>query len=333
MTKQPVDEEVLENYLLGASSETETERLDDLSITDDEVASRLRAIENDLVDAYVRGELSEERLSGFTSHYLASPMRREKVAFSKTFLALADKAATARAEDIQRIAPESKRHLGKPRWLSLFAVPNPALLWGLTAAALVFLFAGGYLVLENVRLRDQMAQTRADRAALEQREHESQRQLDEQRSTDAETEKELERVRERLGQLEQEAANEQRAKTEPVEPTARVVAFALAPPARGTGQPPAVTVPVGTDFVSLTLQLESDDFPAYRVALKDSTTDRVVWRSGRLKALSKGGSRSLPIRLRADLLKPQRYTLEVSGVRTTGVAEIISSYSFKVGTQ
>ena len=70
-------------YLLGALPEAETERLDELSITDDEFAESLQAAEMDLVDAYVLGELTGADLERFKTHYLASPLRREKVEFAK----------------------------------------------------------------------------------------------------------------------------------------------------------------------------------------------------------------------------------------------------------
>ncbi len=56
--KQEFNDQVLIRYLLGSLSEEEAERLDELGIADDAFAWRLRAVENDLVDGYVRGELS-----------------------------------------------------------------------------------------------------------------------------------------------------------------------------------------------------------------------------------------------------------------------------------
>ena len=55
----------------------DAERLDEASIVDDEIAARLRMVEHDLVDAYVRGRLTGDTLARFESHYLASPRRRE----------------------------------------------------------------------------------------------------------------------------------------------------------------------------------------------------------------------------------------------------------------
>jgi hypothetical protein len=52
------DDELVVRYLLGALPDDDTECLDELSITDDEFALRLRTVEQDLVDAHVKGELS-----------------------------------------------------------------------------------------------------------------------------------------------------------------------------------------------------------------------------------------------------------------------------------
>ena len=77
------DDELVVRYLLGALPATETECLDELSITDDAFVLRLRTVEQDLVDAYVKGELSGDTLARFRSRYLASPAQRRKVRFAQ----------------------------------------------------------------------------------------------------------------------------------------------------------------------------------------------------------------------------------------------------------
>ena len=86
--KHEYDEQLITRYLLGAVSGEEAERLDELSISDDEFAWGLNAIENDLVDGYARGELSGDTLERFKKFYLSSPKRLEKVEFAKTLLRL-----------------------------------------------------------------------------------------------------------------------------------------------------------------------------------------------------------------------------------------------------
>ena len=58
MTTETYSVQTIRDYLLGQLPESETERLDELTITDDQCAERVRAVEHDLVDAFARGELA-----------------------------------------------------------------------------------------------------------------------------------------------------------------------------------------------------------------------------------------------------------------------------------
>ena len=196
--------------------------------------------------------------------------------------------------------------------------------WGWAVAALVFLGATGYLFVENNRLRHQMIDARATRAALETREQELQRQVTEQRSVNAETARELAQVREALAQRPGAAAPNQPAGT------AVIASFVLLPPRRGAGDLPTIAIPPGTQAVTLQVDLESDDFPIYRAELKDPATAQVIWRSANLRAARGDGARSLSITLDASVLKPRTYTVDVTGVPARGAPQSIGSYPFKV---
>src|SRR3954466_9062484 len=87
MSKLLNDHQKLTQYLLGSLPAAEAERLDELSVTDDEVAESLRSVENDLIDAYVQDELDAEERALFKSHYRASARRRERVSFAQDFQA------------------------------------------------------------------------------------------------------------------------------------------------------------------------------------------------------------------------------------------------------
>jgi hypothetical protein len=84
------DDQLFVHYLLGLLPEKDAERLDELSIGDEDVASRLCAVENDLVDAYVRGRLLGNTLKQFESSYLATPRRHEKVMIARGLLRIVD---------------------------------------------------------------------------------------------------------------------------------------------------------------------------------------------------------------------------------------------------
>ena len=324
MSKPWEDTEKIVSYLLGALPAAEAERLDELSISDDEFADRLGAVENDLVDTYVRGELAGARLERFNRHYLASPRRQEKIRLARTLLGFADAAAAVEPSNSR---PKKKPSTSTPR-LGLFT--RPAWPWGVAIAAVLLLLAGGYLWLENNRLRHQVTATEAERAALQEREQELAKQLEQRQSTDDQTAAELARVRERLAQLESQRVIPQNETGGAGERALQVVSMVLTPPTRGSGQVPKITLPASADVLAVELQLEANDFPAYRATLKDPATSRIIWRSGNLPI--KGGRNTVAVRLPARRLRPQNYTLELSGVRSSGASEIITDYTFKIAS-
>jgi hypothetical protein len=329
LNQQPANDDLIIQYLLGTLSAEEAERLDELSFTDDEFAGRLQIVENDLVDAYVRGELSGQRLEKFNSVYLTSPKRRERVRFAKTFQSFSNQPSTLQTETPRSfgIADEGSHKLVErdSTWRRFFTIPRLALQWGLAAATLLLILAGGYLLVENARLRNQITAVQAEREGLQKRQQELQTALANQRQADVETVSELARVRERLAELErQQPSAPKNEKPEPDLP--KVATMTLAPQLRSTGQIAKVNVPVGTTIVALQLELETNDFSTYQAALKNPGTGQIIWRSGKLKTSGK----TIPVRIRAALLQPQNYTLELSGISANGSSDIVGSYTFKV---
>jgi hypothetical protein len=80
----------------------------------------------------------------------------------------------------------------------------------------------------------------------------------------------------------------------------------------------------------LLLSLESDDFPVYRVGLKDPATNQPVWHSMNLEAAPSGANKTVTISLPARLLKQQNYVVELSGIPSSGRPEFISGYPIRV---
>ena len=288
---QTYDDRLLTRYLLGALGDDETERLDELSIADDEFATRLKTVENDLVDAYAKGELSGETLERFGSFYLASENRRERVRFAETFQVLIDRAGLASP----RTVPAARR-------------PGFALGWGFAAAACLLLLTGAYLLNDNLRLRNQVMRAEATRVALQQREEALSRQLEE-------------KLRATATNL---RADREAGQSEPP----RTFALVLLPQTRGSGPLPVIAILPGVDRVDFQLQLESDDFPVYQVALKNPATTRIIWRSGRLRAASRGATKIVSVSLPARLLKAQNYDIELTGIPAGGFPQFMGSYAF-----
>ena len=67
LRKSQLDDQQLVRYLLRLLPDEEADRLDEMSIADEETVWRLRVAENDLVDGYVSGALTGETLERFES--------------------------------------------------------------------------------------------------------------------------------------------------------------------------------------------------------------------------------------------------------------------------
>ncbi len=84
------------------------------------------------------------------------------------------------------------------------------------------------------------------------------------------------------------------------------------------------------DRVRFELQLEANDFPSYRVGLKDPATNRVLWRSDWIAPRSSADQASILVVVPANLLGPQHYSLDLAGRGAGGRAEVIGSYTVQV---
>ena len=332
MSEQAYNSQMITQYLLGFLPEAETERLDELSLTDDQFADALKAAENDLVDAYAQDELTGAELEQFKSHYLASPLRREKVGFAEEFQEWSQKSSIEQAARVmQERRSDKRKKAGRFSGLGIFSASRLAWQWGFAVAALLLFVVGGLLVFQNLRLRQQMAQTQARHDELLQREQKLHRQIEVQGSDNSATELELARVRDERERLEQELKKAKSGSAKPSSPgEGSIVSLILAPPLRGAGQIPTISIAPGTNLVATQLQLEASDYSVYRVALMDPGNNQTLWRSGNLKPGTKGKRKAIGVTFPAGLLKPQNYMLRVAGIPAAGDSEIVGDYPFKV---
>jgi anti-sigma factor RsiW len=355
------DDQQLVRYLLGLLPDEDAERVEELTFTDEEVAGRVRAVEHDLVDAYVRGTLPAERRQQFEAFYLSSPRRREKVRLAEGFLRTADatglpahvngEAGREAVPDPAASSTRLERDETPPRgpvWYERL-VPRVMPAWGLAMAAALLLAAGASLVFVNAQLRQELTQARQASAAADRRAQDLTQQLADQQTAKDDAARELERARASLAELSQRppstgqpagSASPQRDPVRGAPPAEGAVASAaramttiamvLLPQTRAAGAVATLEMPSGTDRVAFELGLESSGFPRYQVALKDPATNQIIWRSGRLAPKSVGDTSSLAITVPARVFKSQHYAFDLTGFNAAGGADLIGSYTFRI---
>jgi len=114
MNSPAANHDTIVNYLLGSLPEAETERLDELSIADDEFAVALDSAEKDLIDAYLQGELRGPALEGFRTYYLASPLRRGRLDFARTLRTVSEKQPNlTREQELQKELEQQRQAVAR----------------------------------------------------------------------------------------------------------------------------------------------------------------------------------------------------------------------------
>ena len=295
----PISDDHLVRYLLGALPADEVERLDEQTFVDDELAERLRRVEDDLVDSYAAGTLTGERRQRFELFYLASPRRRSKAAFAKGLRGAIER-SMQQPGAVQDRATQPSRDIWRPSW------------WPLAAAAVCILTVG-VLTLQNRALRRDLRETARQFADANERAAAASQQLTTERKAAAAAQQALVDAR--------------------TSPVLAAVALVLLPQTRGVTPVSVLAVPPGSSTVPLNLRLEAPGGTSYDVALRDPASNRAVWRSPPLAPQRMRNSSMVPVSLPAGLLKPQHYTLDLFELRSGNAAEFVSSYAFEVVRQ
>jgi hypothetical protein len=306
------DQNLLVPYLLGSLSAAETERLDELSIGDDEFAAALQAAETQLNDAYVNGELSAPDRTAFEAHYLKSPHRREQALFARAFQVWtsnetagaveSDRAVPAVSNVTPMMAPRIKR---PSHWT-----------WALAAAAILFVLVGGFLVIRSIRTSRQAAADEARRQELTRPQ------------ASPVPPGENPPLVEVPNRSPQPTPTEPAPKTPAPAPTSEpvIATLVLAAPVRGGGAIPTVRSNAGR--INARLELDpAANFPLYKVALIDPASTTILWESGLLNGR---GQSSLNIVFPAQTLTAKIYQLRVTGLTIDSGTEIIGNYPFEI---
>lgn len=299
----------LTQYLLGKLQGEQCERLDELSIADDEFAERLSVAENELVDAYVRNQLRSDVLRDFESHYLATDVRREKVAMARAFLLGVSAESSKTVPELSTERPNSTLS----KWPQHRALPL-RYAWLAVAAVLVLCATTAWLAMENRWLRQQHRAWLAARAALEQELQQLHAQVENERTL----------------QTSKGAMVEESGQRGTGQPARLISTMFLVPPTRGAATIPVAVVADKDQWLRLQLELEADDFPRYLVDLMNPGKNTYVWHSGPVTSAEINHRRALSVLLPAGGLKPQRYGAEISGIAANGHREVLGTYVFSI---
>lgn len=346
----------IRRHLLGQlADESERRQVEERLLLDEEYFRSVQAIEDDLVEDYVRGALSPGEREMFERHFMAAPEQRESVrqasALRNYFVGAAavTPANTALPDQVTtspQAAQESWWHHYVPALLRRTPNTMMNLALGSTVAAIsLAVVCAAVLWRSWDGGSNRLAKQHSEQAGMHRREGELQAQLAEQQRLNEELSRAAERERQQRIELEQQLA-EARARSRPADDerdATTTKSRASSPPARqetatlalmpgqtmSNGEPSSVELSPGVRALRLELIVEDDRYRSYRVELH-TDEDGQIWRGDNLKARRSRMSTVVTAIIPAKLLAGKEYRVTLSGGAGVGSSDRIGTYSFSI---
>lgn len=308
-------DERVTGYLLGRLTEAEQTSVEQEYFSNPEKFEEVWAVENDLVDAYVRGQLSGGERELFERNYLPAPGNRERVAFAASLREMAD-CSTQKSDSTSQVV-EPSASSWKKRFMETLIAPR-SLQIGLVTATLLLLIAGfAWLALERERLRRELGSASAHLSDQQHREQEITNQLAAEREQSGQLKAELERLREATAQSQSRPS-----------PTNRqsVFSFFLSPLlTRSESEPQQINIPRQTDILRLRMNVERNNALRFQATVRTVEGKR-IWSQRSINARADNATVSIP----ASKLPLGDYILTLSATNSTGETQEVNRYFFRV---
>jgi hypothetical protein len=328
----PYNEELIVQYLLGELTEEQRVEIEDHAFQDQQYMQNILAVESDLIDEYVRGEVPRDRLQKFDRHFLASDERLRKVEFARALATVASESQAAEAARPVSAKTPVVRQGSLLAFLRGFSIRafSPATAFSM-AVALVLVIGAAWLIRDRLRLRAQVGQLSAQRQAQEARQRELEKQVADERARGDELAARVEQ--ERKEARESVAPTAQRERQQLVAPAspATLVALSLLPGlSRAGNAPPALVISPAVRTVRLQVGVDpEDDYRSFGVELRTLGGQR-IWSHENLSPRATRGGRQLVLNLPASLFAAGRYELSLRGTTAEGTSDDIGYYYFEV---
>ena len=332
MATDLMSEKLINRYLLGELPEEQQVEIEDRAFSDQEFMAIITAAENDLIDEYVREQMSAADQGRFESRFLASESRRKRVEFARALTQLLDETRVTERETRKvSAAPVSWREA----LAAFFNGLNPVGRLALTAATLLILVGGAWLITQTLTLRSQLNQLQAQRSSQQNNQQTLEQQVESERRRNDELSAQLNQEKQQRAQSDEslrqlsESVKQQQQPNEA--PRSIIASLALLPGiSRGATTQPKLILPPNASVARLQIGIEpEEDYQSFGVELR-TANGRPVWMRDALTARSSRGGRSVRLTLPASALLPGEYELRLKGVPETGPPEDVGFYYFEV---
>lgn len=323
-------------YLLGSLSEDEGTSMEEAFFADDAKFDELELAEDELIDAYMREELSTEERQQFETKLRTSSRLVERVHFAR---ALAERACNPLLQEheasiqppLSVSQPASK---AKVRWWEGLFGRQPAFQVAFAACVVLLLVGGVALVSGWLRLRSESERIQSERAALQRQKEELDQQSSNQQSRTDQLAADLQHERNERAQdqklIEELQRGQKRDASGQRTFVGTVASLFLTPGAlRSGGSSRQLTVGAHTATVDLKLALERNDYRSYAISVQ-SVNGAEVFKQKGLKPRKTRSGQILVLSVPSGRLPPDDYIVRVHGLTSSGQLESVNDYGFSL---
>ncbi len=327
MKNNPFKDDLIVAYLLGDLPEEKQCEIEDRAFQDRHYHQEILAVESDLIDEYVRGELSDSWRRQFEERFLASTERRNKVAFARALATVLPETAVIEKKPL--LVARTPVSL----WDALKAFLrglSPAVGFSLAAALLVIIAGSLWLLSETLRLRTQVAELQAAQQSEQRNRQALEGQLADERTRGEDLSSRLQDEQQQREELIRELERQREEMTsKPALPG--ILSLALLPgTARGANTRAKLILPPSARVVRLQLSLEpGDEYKHFRVELHARAAP-ALWSQNNLSARTTRAGQIITLNLPAKLLDNGPYEVALKGITNEGKIEDVAYYNFDV---
>ena len=318
-------EKLIARYLLGELPEAQQVEIEDRAFQDKEYLASITAVENDLIDEYVRDEMPDEVRRRFENRFLASAERRKRVDFAKALTKVGAEYALGEKSINAPVAISWRDSLE-----AFFSSLNPVAKFAMAAIVLLVLVEGAWLITETLRLRNRLTTLQAENQSRQNERQTLEQQMELERRRNDELAARLNHEKQQREQSDESLRQLSETQNTPA-PRPVIASLTLLPGlSRGAGDKPGLVIAPDTRLVRLQIGIDPEEqFKTFAVDLR-TVAGRQVWTRENLTARNRRGARSIALTLPATALKPGEYELRLTGVSEGGATQDVGFYYFDV---
>lgn len=318
------NEKLIKRFLFGEMAEEERFDFEERFVTDKNLFEEIKAVEDDLIEKYVRGWMNPAEQSRFEKHFLTTEKRRDRVEFSRQFInKIAEQAVSVPVKKNAELTAENISVWDK--FAAWFLTPKIAMSGAL---ALIIAVLGSWFFYQNLRSETPEIVKNQNNENLEKpiptltptptilpeipANNEVNNSNENVNKTPEKPEVEIEKTPTPI-------------KT-PVQKTAPNPVLALfSGTVRSDGKNNVLNLPKEAKAATLQLNLESNDYKIYSAQLTDANGNVIFQRAG-LNARNSKINFTIP----AANLKRGDYIIKLSGRNNAGENESVADFQFRV---